>query len=89
MHAYVNCFRYPGLKPPMVGGCDLVGEVVEDRSGSLAPGDKVVFNGWGVGTDHYGGYAGMASLRHACKQRLEWVNKFSFKKLRILSMLAF
>ena len=54
----------------MVGGCDLVGEVVEDRSGSLAPGDKVVFNGWGVGTDHYGGYAGMASLRHVCKRCL-------------------
>ena len=35
----VYCFRYPGLKPPMVGGCDLVGEVVEDRSGSLAPGE--------------------------------------------------
>ena len=54
----------------MVGGCDLVGEVVEDRSGSLAPGDKVVFNGWGLGTDHYGGYAGMASLRSCWALRL-------------------
>ena len=70
-----ECFRYPGLKPPMVGGCDLVGEVVEDRSGSLAPGDKVVFNGWGVGTDHYGGYAGMASLRHVCKRCLSLCKK--------------
>ena len=64
----------------MVGGCDLVGEVVEDSSGSLAPGDKVVFNGWGVGTDHYGGYAGMASLRHACRRCLESVKTFLFQK---------
>ena len=56
-------FRYPGLKPPMVGGCDLVGKVVEDTSGHHKVGDSIIINGWGVGTDHFGGYATMASLR--------------------------
>lgn len=26
-------------------------------------GDTVLVNGWGVGTDHWGGYAGQARLR--------------------------
>ena len=56
--------RYPGLKPPMVGGIDLVGTVLESGAGSsLTPGTRVLCNGWGVGTDHFGGYAGEARLR--------------------------
>ena len=31
--ALVVSGRYPGLKTPMVGGCDLVGRVIEDQSG--------------------------------------------------------
>jgi len=55
--------KYPGLKPPMVGGIDLVGKVLETKSTSIKVGDSVVVNGWGIGTDHYGGYAGEARLR--------------------------
>ena len=61
--ALVVSGRYPGLQTPMVGGCDIAGRVVEDRSGRLKEGESVLFNGWGVGTDHYGGFAGLASLR--------------------------
>ena len=61
--ALVVSGTYPGLKPPMVGGCDLVGRVVEDQSGVHKPRQEIIINGWGVGTDHYGGYAGMARLR--------------------------
>jgi len=61
--ALVATGTYPGLKPPMVGGIDLVGKVVETGSTSLAVGDSVVVNGWGIGTDHYGGYAGEARVR--------------------------
>ena len=56
--------RYPGLKPPMVGGIDLVGTVLEAGPGSgHKVGDQVLCNGWGVGTDHWGGYAGEARLQ--------------------------
>ena len=51
------------MKPPMVGGIDLVGKVLETGSSSHAVGDTVVVNGWGIGTDHYGGYAGEARVR--------------------------
>jgi len=61
--AMVVTGKYPGLKPPMVGGIDLVGKVLETESSSLAVGDTVVVNGWGIGTDHYGGYAGEARVR--------------------------
>ena len=47
----------------MVGGIDLVGKVLETGSSSHAVGDSVVVNGWGIGTDHYGGYAGEARVR--------------------------
>jgi len=61
--ALVVTGTYPGLKPPMVGGIDLVGKVLETGSSTLAVGDTVVVNGWGIGTDHYGGYAGEARVR--------------------------
>jgi len=62
--ALVVTGKYPGLKPPMVGGIDLVGEVLETgpTTKDCQVGDKVVVNGWGIGTDHYGGYAGEARI---------------------------
>merc|ERR1712226_327754 len=61
--ALVSTGKYPGLIIPMVGGCDLSGKVVEDTSGKFKEGDSVLVNGWGIGTDHFGGYAEYASLR--------------------------
>jgi len=60
--AMVVTGKYPGLKPPMVGGIDLVGTVLETASDTFTVGDKVLVNGWGIGTDHYGGYAGEARI---------------------------
>ena len=54
----------------MVGGCDLVGKVVEDSSGRHNIGDRIVINGWGVGTDHYGGYSNFASLKSSWALKL-------------------
>ena len=68
--ALVVSGKYPGLKTPMVGGCDIAGRVVEDRSGRLREGEEIVINGWGVGTDHYGGYSGLASLRSSWAMEL-------------------
>jgi len=61
--ALVVTGKYPGLKPPMVGGIDLVGKVLETKSDSLKVGDSIVVNGWGIGTDHFGGYAGEAKIK--------------------------
>jgi len=63
--ALVVTGKYPGLKPPMVGGIDLVGKVLDVPAevSEIAVGDSVVINGWGIGTDHFGGYAGEASLQ--------------------------
>jgi len=61
--ALVVTGTYPGLKPPMIGGIDLVGKVLESSSSSFSVGDSVVVNGWGIGTDHFGGYAQKASIR--------------------------
>lgn len=41
---------------PMVIGIDLAGTVVEDRSGTYAPGEKVLVTGWGLAESHWGGY---------------------------------
>ena len=50
----------------MVGGIDLVGSVLEAGPDSAhKTGDLVLCNGWGVGTDHFGGYAGEARLQSA------------------------
>lgn len=48
---------------PMVPGVDLVGLVLESQSERFAPGDTVLLNGWGVGENHWGGLAEMASLQ--------------------------
>ena len=47
----------------MTGGINLVVNVLETGSSTLVVGDTVVVNGWGIGTDHYGGYAVEARLR--------------------------
>lgn len=41
---------------PMVAGIDLAGSVVEDRSGTWKPGDKVVLNGFGLSETEWGAY---------------------------------
>ncbi|TRY70947.1 hypothetical protein TCAL_01251 [Tigriopus californicus] len=67
--ALVVSGKYPGLKPPMIGGIDIAGTVQESKSDLFKEGDEVIMNGWGVGTDHYGGFAQLASLRS------EWAMK--------------
>jgi acrylyl-CoA reductase (NADPH) len=42
---------------PMVPGIDLAGTVEESDSPDYKPGDEVVLTGWGVGEEHWGGYA--------------------------------
>jgi acrylyl-CoA reductase (NADPH) len=48
---------------PMVPGIDLAGTVVESSSPRWKPGDVVLATGWGLGEEHWGGYAQMARLR--------------------------
>merc|ERR1712141_683778 len=55
---------YPGLKPPMISGIDLVGTVESTTSNAFKEGDEVVINGFGTGTDHFGGFAEKASVRN-------------------------
>lgn len=47
----------------MVGGVDLTGTVISDESGKFSAGEEVLVNSFGVGTDHYGGYAEEARMR--------------------------
>jgi len=48
---------------PMIPGIDLAGTVVESASPGFKPGDPVVLTGWGVGEQHWGGYAQMARVK--------------------------
>jgi len=48
---------------PMVPGIDLSGAVVQSESSRFQPGDKVVLTGWGVGEEHWGGYAQLARVK--------------------------
>ncbi|MFZ5823721.1 MAG: MDR family oxidoreductase [Bacillota bacterium] len=50
-------------KFPMVPGIDLAGTVEESASPAFRPGDQVVLTGWGVGEEHWGGYAQFARVR--------------------------
>jgi acrylyl-CoA reductase (NADPH) len=50
-------------KYPMIPGIDLAGTVTESSHPEFAPGDAVVLNGWGVGENHWGGFAEKARLR--------------------------
>jgi acrylyl-CoA reductase (NADPH) len=47
----------------MVGGIDLTGTVISDASGKFKEGDEIVVNSFGIGTDHFGGYAEEAMVR--------------------------
>lgn len=48
---------------PFVPGIDLVGEVMDSKSSQYKRGDRVVATGWGIGEQHWGGYAEFARLR--------------------------
>ncbi|MGI9175126.1 MAG: MDR family oxidoreductase [Rhodothermales bacterium] len=48
---------------PFVPGIDLVGTVATSESADYAPGDAVIVTGWGLGEDHWGGYAQKARVR--------------------------
>ncbi|MBB6520217.1 MDR family oxidoreductase [Pseudoteredinibacter isoporae] len=48
---------------PMVGGVDLVGEVVDGGSSDFKSGDKVLVNGWGLSELHWGGYSQFQRLK--------------------------
>ncbi|HLJ80409.1 MAG TPA: MDR family oxidoreductase [Ktedonobacterales bacterium] len=48
---------------PMVPGIDFAGTVAESQSSELAPGDRVVLTGWGVGEQHWGGFAQLARVK--------------------------
>lgn len=60
--AMVATGTYPGLQFPMVGGIDLVGRVMSTTNPHLKKGDEVLINGFGMGTDHWGGFAEKASV---------------------------
>lgn len=47
---------------PLVPGIDLAGRVEVSNHPTLARGDKVVVNGWGLGVDHHGGFAQKARV---------------------------
>ncbi|AOX19013.1 acrylyl-CoA reductase (NADPH) [Kozakia baliensis] len=48
---------------PMVPGIDIAGIVERSDDPAIAPGERVVLNGWGAGEEHWGGLAGKARLR--------------------------
>jgi len=48
---------------PMVPGIDFSGAVVESKSGRFKPGDQVVLTGWGIGEEHWGGFAQLAQVK--------------------------
>jgi len=65
--ALVVLGTYPGLKPPMIPGIDLVGSIEQTSSDLFKVGQDVLINGFGIGTDHFGGFSEKASVRH------EWI----------------
>src|SRR5258706_6662403 len=48
---------------PMVPGIDFAGVVAESTAGLFKPGDPVVLTGWGVGEEHWGGFAPVARVK--------------------------
>jgi acrylyl-CoA reductase (NADPH) len=48
---------------PMVPGIDFVGTVVESADQRFQSGDTVVLTGWGVGENHWGGFAQYARVK--------------------------
>ena len=57
-------------KWPLVPGIDLAGTVEQSSSADWTPGDRVVVNGWGLGENHWGGYAQKARLQAGWLLRL-------------------
>ncbi|MCV6622864.1 MAG: oxidoreductase [Cellvibrionaceae bacterium] len=56
--------RLPSIRNyPMVPGIDFAGTVIESSNEAFSAGDKVVLNGWGVGENHWGGYAQKARVQ--------------------------
>ncbi|HEV2362340.1 MAG TPA: MDR family oxidoreductase [Acidimicrobiales bacterium] len=55
---------------PMVCGVDLVGEVVASGAPGFGVGDMVVVTGFGVGEEHWGGFAEYARVRSEWAVRL-------------------
>jgi acrylyl-CoA reductase (NADPH) len=50
-------------KWPLVPGIDLAGTVEQSSSPDWKAGDRVVVNGWGLGENHWGGFAQKARLQ--------------------------
>jgi acrylyl-CoA reductase (NADPH) len=48
---------------PMVPGIDFAGTVAESTAERFQPGDQVILTGWGVGEQHWGGYAQQARVK--------------------------
>lgn len=48
---------------PMVPGVDFSGVVAESKSSRFKPRDPVVLTGWGVGEEHWGGFAQLAHVK--------------------------
>jgi acrylyl-CoA reductase (NADPH) len=48
---------------PMVPGVDFSGVIVESKSSRFKPGDQVMLTGWGVGEEHWGGFAQLARVK--------------------------
>ncbi len=55
---------HPGVtrKFPHVPGIDLVGRVLESHSSQFRAGDEVLVTGYGLGMDHWGGFAAAARV---------------------------
>jgi len=60
--ALVALGAYPGLRPPMIPGIDLVGSIEQTSSDTFTVGQDVLINGFGIGTDHFGGFSEKASV---------------------------
>jgi acrylyl-CoA reductase (NADPH) len=64
----------------MIGGIDLVGTVTDSKSEAFRVGDAVLVNGFGVGTDHFGGFCEEASVRS------EWAMALSDAATRLTAL---
>ena len=55
---------------PLIGGIDVVGQVVESADPAYLPGDQVLVTGFGLSEDHDGGYAQWVRVPSAWVVRL-------------------
>lgn len=65
-------------RPPLIGGIDLAGTVVESRSPDWKAGDRVVVNGWGLSETESGGYTKYQRVRPEWLVRLP--DAFDFRQ---------